>query len=96
VAECCLAGGLGATLDVSALVADAPERDRILFGESPGRGFVVSGPGEALIRLGETVALVVLGTVGGEGLEIVAGDTRIAVTLDKLRTAHSALAPLFP
>ncbi len=97
VAESCLAGGLGATLDVSALVgdADAAERDRILFGESPGRGFVVSGPGDALIRLGEHVALVVLGSVGGDALEIAAGDTRLAVTLDELRTAHGALAPLF-
>jgi phosphoribosylformylglycinamidine synthase subunit PurL len=98
VAESCLAGGLGATLDVSSLLgeADAAERDRILFGESPGRGFVVSGRGEALVRLGEQVALIVLGTVGGEGLEIVAGDIGRAVTLDELRTAHGALAPLFP
>ena len=98
VAESCLAGGLGATLDVSALVgdADAPERDRVLFGESPGRGFLVSGPGEALIRLGERVALIVIGTVDGDTLEIVAGDTRVEVTLEELRTAHGALAPLFP
>jgi phosphoribosylformylglycinamidine synthase len=37
VAECCLAGGIGATVAL-------PD----LFGEAPGTGFVVSGPPEAL------------------------------------------------
>ena len=97
VAESCLAGGLGATIDVSALVgadASAEEFDRILFGESPGSGFVVSGCADAVARLGEQLALMVLGTVGGDALEIVAG-ARISASLEDLRTAHGALAPLF-
>jgi len=104
VAESCLAGGLGATLDVTALAAadagadasaGAGGDDRILFGESPGSGFVVSGSADALARLGECVALVVLGSVGGNALEVVAGDARITASLEDLRTAHGALAPLF-
>jgi len=98
VAESCLAGGRGATLDLGALArasADADERDRVLFGESPGAGFVVSGPEEALRRLGEDVGVETLGTVGGDALRVTAGDVSIEATLDELRTAHGALAPLF-
>jgi len=98
IAESCLAGGLGATLDLDALVgvgADADATDRLLFGESPGSGFVISGSPEALGRLAGRVTVQILGTVGGEALEIAAGDTTIAASLDELRTAHAALAPLF-
>ena len=95
VAESCLAGGLGATLDLGP-VEDAAELERILFGESPGAGFVVSGSEEALRRLGEHVALDIFGTVGGDALDVTSGDERISVSLDELRAAHQALAPLFP
>jgi phosphoribosylformylglycinamidine synthase len=93
VAEACLAGGLGVKLDLGP-PGDDLERD--LFGESPGSGFVVSGSAEALTRLGERVRVHVMGTVGGETLDIAAGDARILATLDELREAHAALAPLFP
>ncbi len=92
IAESCLAGGLGCTLDLGA----GDDLERQLFGESPGSGFVVSGSEEALRRLGEHVELEVLGTVGGDGLDVTSGDTRVTVTLDALRSAHAALAPLFP
>jgi phosphoribosylformylglycinamidine synthase len=87
-AESCLLGGLGARLDMPSL-GDDPWAT--LFGEAP-CGFVVSGPREALERLGERIPVQVLGTVGGDTLE--AGDHRWP--LDELRTAHAALAPLFP
>ena len=66
-----------------------------LFGEGPG-GFVVSGPPEALERLGECVALDIFGTVGGDALDVTSGDVRIVATLAELREAHGALAALFP
>jgi phosphoribosylformylglycinamidine synthase subunit PurL len=94
VAESCLAGGLGALLDLGP-VQDADELERMLFGESPGAGFVVSGPPEALERLGERVALDIFGTVGGDALDVTSGDVRITATLDELREAHSALTALF-
>ena len=91
VAESCLAGGVGASLDLGA--SDDPFTH--LFGERPG-GFVVSGSREALDRLAERVPLDVFGTVGGDSLEItIAGET-VSVRLADLREAHSALAPLFP
>jgi phosphoribosylformylglycinamidine synthase len=111
VAESCLAGGLGATLDLAraggegrasaergALCDGAAGEDleRLLFGEGPGTGFVVSAPAEALLRLGEQVPVTVLGTAGGDTLDVVAGETRVTATLADLRAAHAALAPLFP
>ncbi|HEV7883118.1 MAG TPA: AIR synthase-related protein, partial [Solirubrobacteraceae bacterium] len=96
VAESCLAGGLGAMLDLGPVQDGDDELERILFGESPGAGFVVSGPPEALERLGERVALDIFGTVGGDALDVTSGDVRIVATLAELREAHGALRRLFP
>jgi len=94
VAESCLHGAVGATLDLGAVADD--DRMRTLFGESPGSGFVVSGPEDALRALGERIELQILGTVGGDALDVTSRDVRFALSLDELRTAHAALAPLFP
>ena len=56
LAECCIAGGLGASLRLPASVDP--------FAEAPGRGFIVSGSPEAL------AGFVVIGTVGGDVLRI--------------------------
>jgi phosphoribosylformylglycinamidine synthase subunit PurL len=91
VAECCLAGDLGATLDLG------PSEDPWchLFGERPA-GFVLSGPRDALEALGHAVALDVFGTVGGDALELtIAGETS-RWALAELREAHGALARFFP
>ncbi|HST55886.1 MAG TPA: phosphoribosylformylglycinamidine synthase subunit PurL [Solirubrobacteraceae bacterium] len=63
LAECCLAGDLGATIELSA--ADAPALTR-LFGELPG-GFIVSGPRAAIDALAAHAHVDVLGTVGSHG-----------------------------
>jgi phosphoribosylformylglycinamidine synthase len=91
LAECCLAGGLGAALELGP--GDDPWCQ--LFGERP-VGFVVSGPRDALDALGQAVPLEVLGTVGGDALELtIAGETsRWAVS--ELREAHGALGRFFP
>ncbi|MCW3024191.1 MAG: purL, partial [Conexibacter sp.] len=91
VAESCLAGGRGAALDLG----DAEDVWTTLFGERSG-GFVVSGPREALEQLGERVPLDVFGTVGGDRLEIAVSSLGESWSLDELRTASGALAPLFP
>jgi phosphoribosylformylglycinamidine synthase len=87
VAESCLAGGVGARL---ALAADPG--DEALFGECPGRGFVVSGPEAEVRALGARTEVVLLGAVGGQ--ELVAGPARVG--LAELREAWAALGPLFP
>jgi phosphoribosylformylglycinamidine synthase len=68
IAECCLAGGIGASIEL-------PE-DFELFGEAPGRAFVVSGsapPG------------FVIGRVGGQSLDITG---RLKIALSELQAAH--------
>jgi phosphoribosylformylglycinamidine (FGAM) synthase-like enzyme len=65
IAECCIAGGLGATVSLS------PEIDP--FAEAPGRAFVVSGSRDAL------AGLPVIGCVGGDRLEL-EGRLKIAVS----------------
>jgi phosphoribosylformylglycinamidine synthase subunit PurL len=91
VTESCLAGGVGATLDLGP--SDDPWCH--LFGERP-VGFIVSGPREALDALAATVPLDVFGTVGGDALELtIAGETS-RWTLGELADAHAALARFFP
>jgi phosphoribosylformylglycinamidine synthase subunit PurL len=56
LAECCLAGGTGATVSLP----DGLDP----FAEAPGRAFVVSGPAEAL------AGLRIIGRVGGSDLQV--------------------------
>jgi phosphoribosylformylglycinamidine synthase II len=91
LAECCLAGGLGAALDLGP--SDDPWCH--LFGERPA-GFVLSGPREVLDALAPHIALDVFGSVGGDALEVtIAGETS-RWALAELREAHGALARFFP
>jgi phosphoribosylformylglycinamidine synthase II len=91
VAEACLSGGLGASLDLG----DTDDVWARLFGERPG-GFVVSGSREALQRLGERAPVELIGTVGGDALEVAVGSLGERWALADLDAAHGALAPLFP
>jgi phosphoribosylformylglycinamidine synthase subunit PurL len=91
VAEASMAGGLGAALDLAA--SDEPLAQ--LFGEGPG-GFVVSGSREALEALAAEVPLEVVGTVGGDALDVTIAGEGFSAALEDLRSAHAALAPLFP
>ncbi len=93
IAESCLAGAAGAAIELAG--DDAPPDER-LFGEAPGRGFVVSGSEAALRALGDRVALTMLGAVGGGALRVGGAGPAFEVTLDELRAAYGALAPLFP
>ncbi len=91
IAESCMAGGLGATVD------PWPGGDPLLwlFGECPGGGFVVSGSREAIDRLGERTPLTVFGTVGGETLRA-ADPSVFELPLDELKAASGSLAAAFP
>ncbi len=90
VAECCLAGSIGATLDLGA--SEDPWNH--LFGEGPG-GFVVAGHPTALAQLAERVPLDVFGVVGGERLRLTIAGGDVDVSLDALREAHGSLARFF-
>ena len=82
LAESCLAGDVGATVEIAG-------GDVALYGEAPGRAFVVSGAREDVERALPSAA--VIGTVGGEALEIGAGRW----SLTELRGEHGRLASLF-
>ncbi len=65
LAECCIAGGIGASVEVPDYLH--------LFAEAPGQGFIVSGPAQALADH------EIIGHVGGTELEI-AGALKLAVS----------------
>jgi phosphoribosylformylglycinamidine synthase len=105
LAECCLAGSIGAAVELAAgdlepgaLSSDAPSSRPAalgaLFGEGPG-GFLVSGQARALAELERKVPAVRLGTVGGEALRIAVAGSELHAELAELRRAHAALAELF-
>jgi phosphoribosylformylglycinamidine synthase subunit PurL len=82
LAECCIAGGIGARIDLSAL-AERFGSEAALFGEGAG-GIVISGAREALAEIrrfaGET-GFVELGEVGGDGLEIDADAATLSLSV---------------
>jgi phosphoribosylformylglycinamidine synthase len=90
LAECCLAGGLGAAV----VLPDTVKPLRALFGEGSG-GFIVSGSEAALRGLARHTPVFVLGAVGGQSLSIAVAETRIDLELDQLRAAYGSLAALF-
>jgi phosphoribosylformylglycinamidine synthase subunit PurL len=79
LAECCIAGNLGATVTV-----DGGEAG--LFGEGPG-GVIVAGPRGAIESLD---AAVVIGEVGGDALEV---EGVMTVPLPELRAAYEDAIP---
>jgi phosphoribosylformylglycinamidine synthase len=90
LAECCLAGALGAEVELGA-AEWASDATAALFGEGAG-GFVVSGPQAALDVLAARTGVHALGTVGGATLSIA---TELDLTLEQLAHAHAQLAELF-
>ncbi len=82
LAEGCIAGGIGARVDLSAL-AERFGSEAALFGEGAG-GIVISGPREALAEIarfaGET-GFVELGEVGGDRLEVDAGAATLSLSV---------------
>ncbi|CAA9519267.1 MAG: Phosphoribosylformylglycinamidine synthase, synthetase subunit, partial [uncultured Solirubrobacteraceae bacterium] len=83
LAECCVAGGIGAWIDLHPVFRLGGEHLARLFGEGPG-AFVVSGPPEALRAFG--AAAIELGTVGGD--ELVLGD-ELVVPVSELARVHA-------
>jgi phosphoribosylformylglycinamidine synthase II len=96
LAEAALAGGIGATVELAPL--EGRDARTTLFGEAPG-GFVVTGSAEALAALADTgggrVPVVVIGTVGGDALDVRCGDEHASTSLELMAGAHAALGRLF-
>jgi phosphoribosylformylglycinamidine synthase II len=86
LAECVLAGGIGASIDLGENLSPA-----FLFGEAPG-GFVVSGSEDALSHLALRAPLRLIGSVGGDSLQLASS---FNLTIAALAEAHGALAEYF-
>jgi phosphoribosylformylglycinamidine synthase II len=88
LAECCLAGGLGAAVEL----APSTSSEAALFGEGSG-GFLVSGAPQAIEALSAHVPVQRLGTVGGERLTVELAEgtppATLALTLADLSKAYS-------
>ena len=91
VAECCLAGGLGATLDLGP--SDDPWCQ--LFGERPA-GFVLSGPRDVLEALARRRGARRVRDGGRRRARAHVAGATSRWALAELREAHAALARLFP
>jgi len=92
LAESAIAGGIGCEVNVEHLRERGAQPEEALFGEGPG-GFVVSGERGALEELGATL----LGKVGGDRIEIGAGDHSLGVSLaDAASAFHSLPAQVEP
>ena len=91
LAECCLAGSIGASVELPGPVEPSVNGDELaaLYGECAGR-FLVSGPAQAIATLGERA--LTIGAVGGTALQL----GRRAWELGELREAHAGLALAFP
>ncbi len=99
LAECCLAGALGARVSVreeliEELVGAAPPTPACataLLGEGPG-GFVVSAGAEAIAALAARTRVRAIGRVGGEALSLElpaqAGGGELELSLEELAQAH--------
>jgi phosphoribosylformylglycinamidine synthase subunit PurL len=91
LAECAIGGGIGCRVDLQHLRERGCSPEEALFGEGAG-GFLLSGEREALERLaGDGVAVLHLGAVGGETIEIAAGDRSLTVALGAAEGAWRSL-----
>jgi phosphoribosylformylglycinamidine synthase len=92
LAECAIGAGIGCRVDLQHLRERGCSPEEALFGEGSG-GFVVSGARETLEALGGDGATVIyLGEVGGEEIEIAAGDRSLSVPLASAERAWRSLA----
>ncbi len=91
LAEAAIGAGLGCQVDLQHLRERGCSPEEALFGEGSG-GFLISGEREKLEALaGNGVAVLLLGKVGGEAVEIAAGDRSLTLTLADAEQAWSSL-----
>ncbi len=88
LAESALAGGLGCSVTLAA----GRRADEALFGESGGRIVVTCVPDrlEELREIVGDVPLAVIGTVGGDTVQVQVGDANVSLDLEAARNAYEA------
>jgi phosphoribosylformylglycinamidine synthase subunit PurL len=91
LAECAIAGEVGLEADLGELIgAGRGAALEWLFGEGPG-GFVVAGSPETVGALVAAVGGGMIGTAGGERIEIAAGDASVSVSVAEAASAWRSL-----
>jgi phosphoribosylformylglycinamidine synthase len=93
LAEAAIGAGLGCRVDLQHLRERGCTPEEALFGEGPG-GFLVSGEAERIDALAGGVAVLHLGKVGGEAVEIAAGDRSLSLPLGEAERAWRSLGEL--
>jgi phosphoribosylformylglycinamidine synthase len=95
LAESAIGSGLGCRIDLSPLLERGCSPEEALFGEGPG-GFVLSGERSALESLAaDGIDLLLIGEVGGETLEIVAGESSLSAPVATAAAAWHSLGERF-
>jgi phosphoribosylformylglycinamidine synthase len=96
LAECAIAGGVGARVDLDPLVElRGGAGETCLFGEGPG-GFVVAGPAATLGALAAQAAaagvdMLLVGAAEGASLELSAAEAEVSVGLGQAEAAWRSL-----
>jgi phosphoribosylformylglycinamidine synthase subunit PurL len=91
LAEAAIGAGLGCQVDLQHLRERGCSPEEALFGEGSG-GFLIGGEQEKLEALaGDGVEVLLLGKVGGEALEIAAGDRSLTLDLAGAAAAWRSL-----
>ena len=95
LAECAIAGGVGAVVDLDGLVElRGAAGEACLFGEGPG-GFVVAGRRgsiSALVEESGGVDAIMIGQAGGDRIEISAAEAALSVPVADAERAWRSLA----
>ncbi len=96
LAECAMAGGIGATAQLGSGRRD----DEVMFGEGGGRMLVTLPPDEELItrffEMGherEPLRIQRLGEVGGDGVVMRIAENEVTLTIDRAREAYERGLP---
>jgi phosphoribosylformylglycinamidine synthase len=91
LAESAISAGLGCQVDLQHLRERGCTPEEALFGEAPG-GFVISGERAKLESLaGDGIAVLLLGKVAGDAIEIAAGDRSLSFGLASAEGAWHSL-----
>ena len=92
IAEAAIAAGIGCRIDLDPLVEErGSSGETALFGEGPG-GFLISGERGGLESLAsDRLAVLVIGEVGGDAIEIEAAEQSLSLSLADAEAAWSSL-----
>lgn len=91
LAEMCVAGGRGATVDLRNLPRDETRDDELLFSESNSRFLLATNKPENVLNAlrSRNIPAATLGTVGGDSLDIILPHGRLQADLNAVQAAYA-------